>query len=221
MRRVEGFIGSCWDAGLEIGSSVHHLRMPGRKRGRCDGSNLAARSSPHLRECGAVCTLPGPVPGANGSQGLPGRQDAGDAPAPHQYDNTPYALEPNCKESPGGLRDLQLIPVGCQGCRIGRQLERTGRQWHGHPFEVRQIERNEALLCLIRARLHQAAGRHEDHLVFDLQTTVAESFGYRSQAPDGSRLPMRASETLMRRYYWAARRCPSSARSCCSTLKSG
>ena len=63
------------------------------------------------------------------------------------------------------------------------------------PFEVRQIERNEALLCLIRARLHQAAGRHEDRLVFDLQTTVAESFGYRSQAPDGSRLPMRASET--------------------------
>ncbi len=68
-----------------------------------------------------------------------------------------------------------------------------------------QIERNEALLCLIRARLHQAAGRHEDRLVFDLQTTVAESFGYRSQAPDGSRLPMRASETLMRRYYWAAK----------------
>nr|MBP6579883.1 [protein-PII] uridylyltransferase [Acidovorax sp.] len=48
-------------------------------------------------------------------------------------------------------------------------------------------------------------GRHEDRLVFDLQTTVAESFGYRSQAPDGSRLPMRASETLMRRYYWAAK----------------
>ena len=70
---------------------------------------------------------------------------------------------------------------------------------------MRQIERNEALLCLIRARLHQAAGRHEDRLVFDLQTTVAESFGYRSQAPDGSRLPMRASETLMRRYYWAAK----------------
>ncbi|MFX8616523.1 hypothetical protein ABTM15_19630, partial [Acinetobacter baumannii] len=26
-----------------------------------------------------------------------------------KYEDTPYSLEPNCKESPGGLRDLQLI----------------------------------------------------------------------------------------------------------------
>jgi len=57
----------------------------------------------------------------------------------------------------------------------------------------------------VRARLHAIAERHEDRLVFDLQTAVAESFGYRSQAPDGSGLPMRASEALMRRYYWAAK----------------
>ncbi|MFB0898439.1 MAG: [protein-PII] uridylyltransferase, partial [Polaromonas sp.] len=63
----------------------------------------------------------------------------------------------------------------------------------------------EALLSLIRARLHVLAGRREDRLVFDLQTAVAESFGYLSQAPDGSRLPRRASESLMRRYYWAAK----------------
>ena len=41
--------------------------------------------------------------------------------------------------------------------------------------------------------------------MFDLQTAVAESFGYRSQALDGARLALRASETLMRRYYWAAK----------------
>ena len=27
----------------------------------------------------------------------------------NKFDNTPYSLEPNCKESPGGLRDLQVI----------------------------------------------------------------------------------------------------------------
>ena len=72
-------------------------------------------------------------------------------------------------------------------------------------FEVRQLKRNEALLSLIRARLHLTAKRREDRLVFDLQTTVAESFGYSSESPDGNRLPVRSSEALMRRYYWAAK----------------
>jgi [protein-PII] uridylyltransferase len=64
---------------------------------------------------------------------------------------------------------------------------------------VKQLQRNEGLLRLIRARLHMVAGRREDRLVFDLQTAVAESFGY--QATKGQRI----SEVLMRRYYWAAK----------------
>ena len=92
-----------------------------------------------------------------------------------------------------------------QAAGLGRNWKELAASGMATAFEVRQIERNEAVLCLIRARLHAAAGRHEDRLVFDLQTAVAESFGYRSQAPDGSRLPMRASESLMRRYYWAAK----------------
>ncbi|WP_163579947.1 hypothetical protein, partial [Klebsiella pneumoniae] len=38
-----------------------------------------------------------------------------------------------------------------------------------------------------------------DRLVFDLQTAVAHSFGFQ---PTGAQ---RASEVLMRRYYWAAK----------------
>ncbi|MDO8279252.1 MAG: [protein-PII] uridylyltransferase, partial [Burkholderiaceae bacterium] len=73
------------------------------------------------------------------------------------------------------------------------------------PFEALQIKRNEALLSLIRARLHLIAARREDRLVFDLQTAVAESFGYDAQTAGGPKLPVRASEALMRRYYWAAK----------------
>jgi len=43
------------------------------------------------------------------------------------------------------------------------------------------------------------AGRREDRLVFDLQTSVAESFGFKTTSE------RRASEALMRRYYWAAK----------------
>ena len=61
------------------------------------------------------------------------------------------------------------------------------------------MQRQEGTLKLIRARLHLIAGRREDRLVFDLQTAVAESFGYHGNTT------MRASEMLMQRYYWAAK----------------
>jgi [protein-PII] uridylyltransferase len=123
----------------------------------------------------------------------------------NKFEDTPYALEPNCKESPGGLRDLQVLLWVARAAGLGKSWEELERNGLATAFEVRQIKANEALLSLIRARLHTLAGRREDRLVFDLQTVVAESFGYASLALDGSRLPRRASESLMRRYYWAAK----------------
>ena len=205
-RRLEGFIGSCWDAGLEIGSSV-------RTTPEClaeSSADVTVQTS--LLEARLICgnaALFAHFQGQYQAQMDPKAFLVAKTLEMRQrhtkYDNTPYALEPNCKESPGGLRDLQLILWVAKAAGLGGSWKELAASGMATPFEVRQIERNEALLCLIRARLHQAAGRHEDRLVFDLQTTVAESFGYRSQAPDGSRLPMRASETLMRRYYWAAK----------------
>ncbi len=43
-----------------------------------------------------------------------------------KFNDTPYSLEPNCKESPGGRRDLQIDPVG--GARP-RVLATTGNRW--------------------------------------------------------------------------------------------
>jgi len=204
--RLEGFIGSCWDAGLEIGSSV-------RTVAEClaeSAGDVTVQTS--LLESRLVCgsaALFAEFQHRYREQMNPQAFLVAKTLEMRQrhtkYENTPYALEPNCKESPGGLRDLQMILWVSQGAGLGRNWKELAASGMATAFEVRQIERNEALLCLIRARLHAAAGRHEDRLVFDLQTAVAESFGYRSQAPDGSRLPMRASESLMRRYYWAAK----------------
>ncbi len=60
-----------------------------------------------------------------------------------------------------------------QAAGLGSNWKELAASGMATAFEVRQIERNEALLCLIRARLHAAAGRHEDRLVFYLQTAVA------------------------------------------------
>ena len=119
----------------------------------------------------------------------------------HQkYEDTPYSLEPNCKESPGGLRDLQMVIWVARAAGPRPDLGRAGRQRPDHAVRgAGSCSATKALLKLIRARLHMIAGRREDRLVFDLQTAVAESFGY--MPAHGQR----ASEALMRRYYWAAK----------------
>ena len=203
---VAEFIRNCWDAGLEIGSSVRTVQQCLSEA----AGDVTVQTS--LLEARRVC----------GDADLFTRfeHQFGAQLNPHnflvaktlemrqrhtRYENTPYALEPNCKESPGGLRDLHLVLWVARAAGLGRTWQELADSGLATPFEVRQIKRNEAVLFLVRAHLHALAGRREDRLVFDLQTAVAESLGYRSQALDGSRLALRASETLMRRYYWAAK----------------
>jgi [protein-PII] uridylyltransferase len=116
-----------------------------------------------------------------------------------KYEGTPYALEPNCKESPGGLRDLQVLIWVARAAGLGRNWGELAARGLLSAFEVAQLHKHEGTLKLIRARLHAVAARREDRLVFDLQAAVAESFAIK--APAGQR----ASEVLMHRYYWAAK----------------
>ena len=122
-----------------------------------------------------------------------------------KYEDTPYALEPNIKESPGGLRDLQIILWTARAAGIGGRWEDLHRAGLVTTHELRQLRHNEALLSAIRSRLHLIAARREDRLVFDLQNAVAESFGFQHRLADDGRVMLRASEVLMRRYYWAAK----------------
>ncbi|MEY4209307.1 MAG: hypothetical protein RLZZ20_2459 [Pseudomonadota bacterium] len=67
------------------------------------------------------------------------------------------------------------------------------------PTEARQLAEKERAFKDIRIRLHLHTQRREDRLVFDVQSPVAETFGF--QTTDARR----ASEVLMQRYYWAAK----------------
>ena len=205
--RIEGFIGSCWDAGLEIGSSVRTVS---------DCLNESARDvtvQTSLLEARLI----------TGSKALfasfekhfkaaldPQAFFVAKTLELHQrhskFEDTPYSLEPNCKESPGGLRDLQVILWVAKAAGYGNHWDALAKNGLATAFEVKQIKTNEALLRLIRARLHLIAQRREDRLVFDLQTSVAQSFGYEAPAPSVDRRGfVRPSEALMRRYYWAAK----------------
>ncbi|MDB5890723.1 MAG: UTP-GlnB, partial [Polaromonas sp.] len=205
--RVESFISNCWDSGLEIGSSVRTVADCVEEAGKdvtVQTSLLEARTVAGPREHFDLLReqLDTVMDAAAFfvAKTLELRQRH------NKFENTPYSLEPNCKESPGGLRDLQVVLWVARAAGLGKSWDDLAKSGLATPFEVRQIKANEALLSLIRARLHLIAKRREDRLVFDLQTAVAESFGYTSVlAEDTGRLMRRASEALMRRYYWAAK----------------
>ncbi|HEY0858121.1 MAG TPA: [protein-PII] uridylyltransferase [Albitalea sp.] len=197
---IEGFITACWDIGLEIGSSVRTVTECLEESHRDVTVQTALLESRYL--CGARRVF---------NDFRRANTEAMDAKAflraktlemrqRHQkFEDTPYSLEPNCKESPGGLRDLQVVIWVARAAGLGKTWNELAAKGLITPFEVKQLQRNEGVLKLIRARLHMAAGRREDRLVFDLQTAVAESFGYRPTKGQ------RASEVLMKRYYWAAK----------------
>ena len=197
---IEAFVGGCWDVGLSIGHSVRSLD-------EC------------LSEAATDITVQTSVLEARwlaGDRGrfdpLPLRLDAERDPAAFfrakllemrqrhvKFEDTPYSLEPNTKESPGGLRDLHVVLWTARAAGFGHHWRDLARRGLATDEEARTLVRNERSLQAIRATLHIVAGRREDRLVFDLQAQVAAALGL--QGGD----PRRASEELMQRYFWAAK----------------
>ncbi|MBC7861030.1 MAG: [protein-PII] uridylyltransferase [Burkholderiaceae bacterium] len=120
-----------------------------------------------------------------------------------KYEDTAFSLEPNCKESPGGLRDLQVILWVAKAAGLGNSWRALAARGLITLTEARQLTEKERAFNDIRIRLHLHAGRREDRLVFDVQTAIAESLGL--QATGSGPNMRRASEYLMQRYYWAAK----------------
>ena len=112
-----------------------------------------------------------------------------------KYNDTPYNLEPNCKENPGGLRDLQIIlwvgRAATQACNW-RELADLGMV---SAVEARQLARTENFVRRVRIALHFLTKRREDRLLFDHQEALAQNLGIAATAH------RRASEVLMQRYY--------------------
>jgi [protein-PII] uridylyltransferase len=205
--RLEEFIGSCWDAGLEIGSSV---RTVSTCLSEADKDVTVQTSLLEARLITGSAALFGDFQkrfmAAMDPQAFFIAKTLELNQRHNKFDNTPYSLEPNCKESPGGLRDLQVILWVAKAAGYGNNWAELAKNGLATAFEVKQLRHNEALLWLIRARLHLIAGRREDRLVFDMQNAVAQSFGFQAPSPTTDRRAfVRPSESLMKRYYWAAK----------------
>jgi [protein-PII] uridylyltransferase len=197
-RKIEGLIGTLWDIGIEVGHSVRTID---------ECISLAAA------DVTVQTTLLEARP-------LAGRRElfarfvkrAADALDPAQFlqaklleqeqRHLRYAetnLEPNIKESAGGLRDLQTVLWIARASGIGNGWRELAKRGVITDAEAREIQQHESLLQALRIRLHYLAGRREDRLLFDFQTALAREFGLHDR-------PHRlASEQLMQRYYLTAK----------------
>jgi [protein-PII] uridylyltransferase len=75
-----------------------------------------------------------------------------------------YLLEPDLKESRGGLRDITALKAINSSGRVVLPMER--------------ISRAESLLSTVREALHNVSGRDKDRLLFSEQDKVAAVLGY-------------------------------------------
>ena len=112
-----------------------------------------------------------------------------------KYHNTAYNLEPNIKEGPGGLRDIQMIAWVANRYFGTASLEQLVERDFLTRKEYHTLVSGRDLLWNIRFALHILTGRGEDRLLFDYQRTLATTFGFHN---DDNRLGV---EAFMKQYY--------------------
>ena len=116
-----------------------------------------------------------------------------------KFKDTSYNLEPNVKESPGCLRDIQSI-----GWVAKKHFNATdGNDLVAHGY-FNQQEFDELIECReslwrIRFALHIVAGRSENRLLFDYQTDVATRLGYGDEGKASVERMMKAFFRTVRR----------------------
>lgn len=205
---IEAFIGILWDIGLNVGHSVRTL-LESLEQAKRDitietnllESRLLIGAQAHYQQL--ANKVAAQLDLAQFFKAKIQEQDQRYA----KYNDSAYSLEPNIKESPGGLRDIHAAlwltrayqaktanpptianPLSCfLGFLEGIGLVSAN--------EKKQILRHTQHLQKLRIRLHFLSHRREDRLLFDYQNTLANALGY-SNTPH-----KRASEQLMQSYY--------------------
>lgn len=98
-----------------------------------------------------------------------------------KYHDTAYNLEPNVKEGPGGLRDMQVITWVFKRQYDSKTLRELIQYGFLPESEYKQLISALHVLWRIRYALHLLTGRSEDRLIFDYQRDLARQFGFSTE----------------------------------------
>ncbi len=197
---IEDLVGILWDMGLHLGHSVRTVEECRREAAQDVTILTSLLESRRVAGPPALYSeLARAIVGVLDAQSFFRAKLLEQQQRHTKFQDTPYSLEPNCKESPGGLRDLQVLLWVARAAGLGTSWAELERRRLLTRAELAMLVHHERTLKRIRAWLHIVSGRREDRLVFDVQHAVAQAAGIEATAT------RRASEVLMQRYYWAAK----------------
>jgi [protein-PII] uridylyltransferase len=199
---IQAFLAALWDVGLQPGHAARSLRQC------CDeaagdltvattllDARLLVGERRVVESLRAALSAPGLWPPAAFFEGK--RNELRQRHA--RYNDTAYNLEPNLKEGPGGLRDLHTLAwmakrqFGVQGVCDLQPLGLLGGD------EADTLNREYWSLARLRIGLHLTAGRREERLLFEHQTSLAKRLGLRDEHKENL-----AVEQLMQGYFRSA-----------------
>lgn len=198
---IERFIGSLWDCGLEPGHSVRTVSEcveEAAKDVTVDTSLLEARWV--AGDAALLGVMDERLRAKRNVREFFEAKFQEQKRRHERFQEAAYNLEPNIKESPGGLRDLQMVLWLARAAGLGQSWKALADDQIITPAEAAAITTNERVLQDLRIRLHYLAGRREDRLVFDHQIEIARQLKLKS-----AKKAMAPSDLLMRRYYLAAK----------------
>jgi [protein-PII] uridylyltransferase len=197
---IEKFVSLLWDSGIEAGTSVRTIAQclaESAKDVTVLTSLIEARPL-----CGNTDLATALMTAIWASLDVPQFfrlkiEEQQQRHAKHQ--DVAMNLEPNIKESPGGLRDLHTVLWLSKVARLGDTWDALAEQGILTAAEAKHLRHHERVLHDIRIRLHFLANRREDRLVFDYQDPLAQMLHLSATKNK------RASEALMQRYYLTAK----------------
>ena len=199
---MEAFVQVLWDAGLKPGHSVRTVSQCVEEAAADVGvatnlmeTRLLAGNGRLLAAMRSATQAPALWPAAEFFTAKCAEQEARHA----QFEDTIYNLEPNIKEGPGGLRDLQMISWVTRRHFGTSTLYGLLERGFLSEQELGDLVGNRDFLWSLRWALHELAGRAEERLLFEHQRRLAERFGF-----DVSGTGNAAVEQFMQRYYRSA-----------------
>ena len=198
---LERFLTKLWDIGLQIGHSVRSLDecLESARNDLCIVTSLLEARVIHGPQC-----LLAELNEVIAPQKIWGEEQFFQEKLREQqqrhakHNNTEYNLEPDIKNAPGGLRDIQTIGWVAKRHFDANNFAELADKGFISEKEHRTLDACQTLLWELRYHLHLMTNRGENRLLFDYQHKLSSTLGYEDNESN------LAIEQLMKQYYRTA-----------------